>query len=208
MNLFILIIVFTLLFLILSIFIAKYIKTDDIKINNEWYNVYNIHNDAKKAALYLSKINEFNVSFMRYLKNKYLNLSGSDTYLLRRKHAVECLLKYYNPNRISENLPFNMSNTTAFIYNRGQDYKICLRQKDANLNKFHHMDTLLFVNLHELSHLVDVTHNDLFWNTFKFLLYEASIFCDRHIYIRDANYCGLIVHYDPLYDDKLTYYFQ
>ena len=80
----------------------------------------------------------------------------------------------------------------------------CLNKK-KNGTKLIDINTLTFVALHELSHIMSVSigHNEEFWNNFKFLLEEAV---EIKVYIpvdykkAPEQYCGLSITDNPYYD--------
>ena len=179
--------------------INRKFKKQLILVDDEWFEVYNINGDAYAVAKLLSEVNKFNVNFFQHLKRKYLtNIADK-----KRQDVVKMLLKNYNPNRLKDNLPNMYNKATAFVINKGEEYGICTR----NDGKLHKLDTLLFVNLHELSHLSihDLDHTQLFWNVFKLYLYEAKELLGRTI-ICETDYCGMEVHYNPLFDPVLDYF--
>jgi hypothetical protein len=187
------------------------LKNKSIYYEGEWYDVYDVNGDAMSAAAILASVNEFNISFLRHLKDKYITNPSPYTSELRID-AVKFLLSNYNQNKLSDNIPTRRDSTTAFVKGKGSDFKLCLRAKDKNAkglkyNSLHDLDTILFVNLHELSHLSikDMDHSTLFWNTFKFMLYEAKMMTGRTIMVKDT-YCGLDVTYNPLDDETLVLY--
>ena len=67
------------------------------------------------------------------------------------------------------------------------------------------LNTLTFVALHELSHIMttSIGHKQEFWNNFKFLLKNAK---DANIYIpidyenNPTEYCGMTLNDNPYYN--------
>ena len=76
----------------------------------------------------------------------------------------------YNPDYIRETLP--SSDLTAYSENKGETIAFCLNVKKKTSNNFVDINTLTFVAIHELGHVMSKTvgHNDEFWENFKFLL--------------------------------------
>ena len=91
------------------------------------------------------------------------------------RENIKRLKKGYNPKKIMETLP--TSEYTAYSEDKGRKLAFCLR-KYKNDMKLIDINTLMFVSLHELSHLMSnsIGHNKEFWDNFKFML-EEHLFC-------------------------------
>lgn len=114
------------------------------------------------------------------------------------------LVNGFNPQRISETLP--TSELTAYSENKGEKIAFCLNKtKNGDLENLIDINTLTFVALHELSHIMtkSVGHKQEFWQNFKFLLQNAK---DAGIYIpvdykkNPKEYCGMTINDNPFYD--------
>jgi hypothetical protein len=116
--------------------------------------------------------------------------------------SVKRLVKGFNPKKIIETLP--NSELTAYSENKGEKIAFCLNKK-KNGTKLIDIDTLTFVAIHELSHIMtkSVGHKQEFWNNFKFLLENAK---KANIYIpvdykkEPQDYCGMTITDNPYYD--------
>jgi hypothetical protein len=125
-----------------------------------------------------------------YLKDKY----PEDERVIR-------LVKNFNPTKIVETLP--TSEFTAYSEGKGAKLAFCLR-KHKNEMKLIEINTLMFVALHELSHLMteSIGHKQEFWINFKFMLKNAV---DDGIYEpidyskSPEDYCGLMIDDNPLF---------
>jgi len=112
------------------------------------------------------------------------------------------LVKGFNPKKISETLP--TSDLTAYSENKGAKLAFCLN-KTKDGNKLIDINTLTFVALHELSHIMttSIGHKQEFWENFKFLLQNAK---DAKIYepidykSNPQEYCGMKINDNPYYD--------
>jgi hypothetical protein len=112
------------------------------------------------------------------------------------------LVEGFNPKRISETLP--TSELTAYSENKGEKIAFCLNTSKEG-NKLIDINTLTFVALHELSHIMteSIGHKQEFWQNFKFLLQNAK---DAGIYIpvdykkKPKQYCGMSINDNPYYD--------
>ena len=127
-------------------------------------------------------------------------------YYVKEKHPddprVKILVKNFNPQKINETLP--TSELTAYSENKGEKVAFCLDKK-KNGPKLIDLDTLTFVALHELTHVMttSIGHKQDFWQNFKFLLENAKA---AHIHDptdyknNPQEYCGMTIRDNPYYD--------
>lgn len=116
---------------------------------------------------------------------------------------VKTLVKRFNPTKISETLP--TSEHTAYSENKGEKLAFCLNKHKHSDNKLIDPNTLLFVAIHELAHVMTNVegHKQIFWQNFKFLLTEAK---EAGIYVpvdykkKPEPYCGMDITDNPYYD--------
>jgi hypothetical protein len=126
-----------------------------------------------------------------YLKDKYPEDS-----------RVKRLVKYFNPKRINETLP--TSELTAYTENKGEKMAFCLNTTKEG-NRLIDLNTLTFVALHELSHIMteSIGHKQDFWQNFKFVLEnakEANIYQPVDYKNSPKEYCGMTINDNPYYD--------
>ena len=119
------------------------------------------------------------------------------------KESVKRLIKRFNPNKIVETLP--TSEYTAYSENKGQKLAFCLNKENENNNNLIDENTLMFVALHEMSHIASksIGHNDEFWNNFKFLIIEAKnagLYNPVDYKKTNTSYCGMEITDNPYYD--------
>tara|TARA_Y100000389_G_C17468594_1_gene528089 strand:+ start:1074 stop:1670 length:597 start_codon:yes stop_codon:yes gene_type:complete len=120
------------------------------------------------------------------------------------KKSVILLYKNYNPKKIKEILP--TSEYTAYSENKGEKIAFCLSKVDKNdVDNLIEENTLMFVALHEISHLATETigHGDDFWNNFKFIIEEAkkiNVYQPIDYKKNKTQYCGTIIKDNPYYD--------
>jgi len=112
------------------------------------------------------------------------------------------LVEGFNPKRISETLP--TSELTAYSENKGEKIAFCLNTSKEG-NKLIDLNTLTFVALHELSHIMteSIGHKQEFWQNFKFLLQnakEAGIYIPVDYKKKPKQYCGMSINDNPYYD--------
>ena len=93
---------------------------------------------------------------------------------------------------------------SAYTINKGELMKICLRKKKDK--SFHTLNTLMFVVIHELAHVISISigHNDEFMTNFRFLLHEAPKYDIDYEPVNysknNITYCGVNVTHNPYYN--------
>lgn len=112
---------------------------------------------------------------------------------------IKRLISNYNPDVLSENTPD--SKFTSYSENKGQKIVFCLRQKSDN--KLVDLNTMIFVGLHELSHLMtkSIGHGQDFWDNFKILLrigIRLGIYKCQNFEKESKEYCGTRITDSPL----------
>ena len=115
---------------------------------------------------------------------------------------VKLLVNNFNPQKVKEILP--TSQYTAYSENKGEKLAFCTtktKKGDRLIDK----NTLMFVALHELSHIATETigHTDEFWANFKFLIQNAKkigIYNPQNYKANPQMYCGLKITDNPYYD--------
>lgn len=126
---------------------------------------------------------------------------------MKNKHAdderVQTLVENFNPQKIMETLP--TSELTAYSENKGEKIAFCLNKKKDTHSKMIDLDTLTFVAIHELAHLMtkSIGHKSEFWNNFKFLLEnakESKIHDPVDYNKKPTEYCGMTITDNPYYD--------
>ena len=115
---------------------------------------------------------------------------------------VKRLVEGFNPQKISETLP--TSELTAYSENKGEKLAFCL-SKSKNSVTLIDINTLTFVALHELAHIMtkSVGHKQEFWQNFKFLLENAkaaNIYQPVDYKKNPQGYCGMTITDNPYYD--------
>jgi hypothetical protein len=118
------------------------------------------------------------------------------------KPNIRRLVTKFNPKKIVETLP--TSEYTAYSENKGQKIAFCLNKLKDNNNNLIDENTLMFVAIHEMSHIAteSIGHNKEFWDNFKFLLKEAK---EAGLYnvvdysINNEEYCGMTINDNPYF---------
>lgn len=149
---------------------------------------------VQDAADLLAKVTTKCTDLVNYVKEKHPD-----------NEAVQRLVSGYRSNAIMETLP--TSSYTAYSENKGEKIAFCLNtEKDKN-DSLIDANTLTFVAIHELSHIMteSIGHKPEFWDNFKFLLEnakEARIHDPVDYGSSPAQYCGMRISDNPYYNKK------
>jgi len=143
------------------------------------------------AANLLATVTQRMKDMVKYMKEK----NPEDPRTIR-------LVEGFNPKKVNETLP--TSELTAYSENKGEKLAFCLNTTKEG-NKLIDINTLTFVALHELSHIMteSIGHNQEFWQNFKFLLENAkasSIYNPVDYKKNPKEYCGMKINDNPYYD--------
>jgi hypothetical protein len=143
------------------------------------------------AANLLAEVTQKMKDMVQYMKAKH----PEDPRTIR-------LVEGFNPKKISETLP--TSELTAYSENKGEKIAFCLN-KTKDGDRLIDLNTLTFVALHELSHIMteSIGHKQDFWQNFKFLLTnakEAGIYNPIDYKKNPKQYCGMDINDNPYYD--------
>ena len=146
----------------------------------------------KLAANKLAKVNKKLIKLVNYCKENY-----------SERDNIKRLVNGVNPKKICETLP--TSKYTAYSENKGEKIALCLDKEKNGNGGLIDDNTLIFVAIHEVSHIATKTvgHNDEFWSNFKFLLGEASkigIYKPIDYKKSPKRYCGIKIKDSPYYD--------
>ena len=146
---------------------------------------------STEAANLLAEVTQRMKNLVEYMKEKYPN-----------NKDVKKLVEGFNPKSISETLP--TSELTAYSENKGEKIAFCLN-KTKNGNTLIDLNTLTFVAIHELSHIMttSIGHKQEFWQNFKFLLEnakKAGIYTPQDYKSKPQGYCGMTITDNPYYD--------
>lgn len=146
-----------------------------------------------EAANLLASVVEIMKKLVNYVGKKYPN----DERVIR-------LVKGFNPEKISETLP--TSEHTAYSENKGEKIAFCLNKKTNHDKKLIDLNTLVFVSIHELSHVMteSIGHKPEFWDNMKFLLenaVEIKVYTPVDYSVDNEVYCGDPITNNPLFDE-------
>ena len=127
----------------------------------------------------------------------YLNKNDPDNEITKR------LVEGFNPQRCMETLP--TSEHKAYSENKGEKLAFCLNKSNKNNKQLIDKNTLMFVALHELSHIGtdEVGHTEKYWNNFKYILEQAvaaGIYKPVDYSKSPEGYCGMTITDNPYYN--------
>ena len=151
------------------------------------------HSKKKQAAHLLERIASTCRSFVDRLISDYP----------QNPFSIQ-LHEKFDESKICETLP--NSEYTAFTENKGEKISLCLTpQKDNDNGGLIDEHTLMFVAIHELTHVgtASIGHQDDFWDNFKFMLERAKEYGyhDPVDYkATPAKYCSTTIKDNPIYD--------
>ena len=170
-------------------FLRQKLYLEKIRASNG--NEYLVRNlpDKNEAANKLGSISDS-------LKNLVNGLNENDD---KKGEYIRQLKESFNPEYITENIPGSVY--VAYSVNKGEELSLCIREKDTE--KFIDDNTIIFVAIHELSHIMtpETGHTLLFWDNMKYLLEQAS---SQGIYMpidysqSPVEYCGMDINSTPM----------
>jgi phosphopantetheine adenylyltransferase len=186
--------------LLLMLYIKRYYESPDYKLkcktsksDNEKYCIRERDDELMDEGIeLLSEVTSRCTKLVDYLKENHYDTS-----------KVKRLCSNFNPRSIYETLP--SSAMTAYSENKGEKIALCLN-KDKNENGTTYIDinTLTYVVLHELAHLMtkSIGHKTEFWNNFKYLLKKSvkiGIYIPVDYSKHKQSYCGDTISDNPFY---------
>lgn len=115
--------------------------------------------------------------------------------------AVQRLLERFKVDNVVENSVD--SKYTSYSENKGEKIVLCLRDKTKEPYPLVDKNTLLFVTLHEMAHLMTAStgHTSEFWSNFRRLLTDAQkigIYSAVNYARTPVEYCGMMITDSPL----------
>ncbi len=164
---------------------VTYIKSD---VDGRKYLVRNLH-DSKFAANLLATLRKKLKLFVSSIKKDNLNHQGIDRLSIK-----------FKPNNLTEST--SDSKFTSYSVNKGQKIVFCIRERDEQ-NKLVDLNTITFVALHELAHVMTrgIGHHKKFWDNFRFLLKHAidnNFYKYQAFHLEPVKYCNTTISDTPL----------
>jgi hypothetical protein len=162
--------------IVLAIFINYNYKRVKSNVDNRYYVVKNTPLAQQSADM----LGEINNRLQKLIKN----VPDNEVYKRR--------LDMYQPGKFGENI-FGVD--TAYTVNKGQLMLVCLDKREDDY-VLHHINTLMYVAVHELAHVACVSdgHTPEFKKIFKSLLkYAVDLKLYEYVdYSKvDETYCGM-----------------
>lgn len=152
--------------------------------------------DKQQAADLLAKVRLRLTTLCDHLEKKYPD-----------KPQVKQIVRNFrsDPNRFLEATPD--AEHTSYSVNKGEEVHLCLRQREGSNESLVNENVMMFVSLHELSHICtkSVGHTPEFWNNFGWLLKEAEalgLYQYQDFQSQPVSYCGMSITDSPRYDPK------
>jgi hypothetical protein len=156
-------------------------------------NVYKVQNlpDKQDACDRLSEVRQK----LDKLMQKY-----RDDPATAADPRVKVLLDRYNPDSLCEN--DIKADSTSYSENKGDKIVVCLRDKAPPYNLVD-TNTVMFVVLHEMAHLMTTTigHTPEFWTNFKRILHDAvgvGVYQEVNYDRSPVQYCGMTISSTPI----------
>lgn len=147
--------------------------------------------DEKQAADTMAEIKRRLTIIVKHIQNKF-----------KTDPDAKFLNNNFNTNNILETDVTEKD--TSYSINKGETISLCLRNKDKENYPIHDLNTLMFVSLHELTHLMTQTfgHDSEFTENFIIVLKEAKnlgLYDPINYNSHSVNYCGMEINKSPLY---------
>ena len=186
-------------FIIIFLILCGYIYVEGLNneviyvkstLDNNEYLVRNLEDKSDAANL------------MAQMKKRLLKLQNYLEEYHSDEKRVKRFIKKFNPNNITESTKNNKY--TSYSINKGEKIVFCIRSRDDQ-EKLIDINTLMFVALHELAHIMTVSigHTEEFWNNFKFILNKATavnVYSAVNYSKNPQQYCGITITDSPLYN--------
>lgn len=181
-----------LIFLILYFIYINLYTNDNLiyekaTFDNDYYWVRNM-SDKSQAANTLAVIKSNLIKLIDYLQK---NIDQFPEQMSNIKDLVKRTRKIYIMETPKD------EKFTSYTINKGEKIVFCLRSKV--LHNIHDINTIMYVSIHELSHVMcsEYGHTPLFKEIFKFLLVQANkigIYKIQNYKVRPVDYCGMTIN--------------
>ena len=190
---FLIIIIFVIIFIFYKYNYSQmtYVKST---IDNNYYLVRDLP-DKLLAANMIAQIRLNIINLVDYMfENKDTKYPENIDHIKRLKDRVKLVVMSENNGKGKE---------TSYSVNKGDELVICLRSK-VDYDKFHNINVIEYVVLHEISHIASPiyeenynNHGPIFKKTFAFI---ANVASDAGYYKKidfknnPTEYCGIIIN--------------
>lgn len=179
------------LILLAVILASQLIKNEVVytksNIDDNMYLVRNLE-DKTVAADMLSTLKTNMFKLVNHLKDNREKFKEEQNYIDQLVKNI----KYVDVKESGEDSIY-----TSYSVNKGEEIFFCLRSKKMK-NKFHDMNLIMYVALHELAHVAtpERGHTPLFNKNFEFLASQAveiGIYHKIDFANNPMEYCGLMI---------------
>ena len=181
--------IFLVMVIVVIISVNYYIKNRDVvtiksTVDGRMYRIADTP-DKQQVADLLANVNKRALKIIEELKKN----GNKDS---------QRVVRYYNPDRLGENLEYK--SYKAYSLNKGQEIVLCVRNKDNTI--ITDMNTMMFVLIHELGHLMteEDGHPPIFWKNMEYLLRkgdEAGVYKPVNYFREPVDYCGTLIDKTP-----------
>lgn len=160
------------------------------RVDGKTYSVQNLP-DKEEAADHMATIRQNLTKLIQHYKDDPASIADP---------RVKVMVERFNPNNMVEN-DIN-DNSTSYSENKGEKIVVCLRDKREGY-PFVDENTIMFVILHEMAHLMTTTvgHTPEFWTNFKRILQDAvavGIYSPVNYTKNPTDYCGMTITDTPI----------
>jgi predicted metal-dependent hydrolase len=161
-----------------------YVKSD---IDGQLYLVRNLL-DKQQSANLLATIKKNMFKLANYLNDNKDKFKDFISYIEQLNNNI----KNVSLMESSENSIY-----TSYSVNKGEEIVFCLRSR-TNKNKLHDINLIMYVVLHEMSHVAcpEYGHGDLFKKIFAFIATQAiqiGLYKKIDFFTQPTEYCGMMV---------------
>ena len=181
-------------FTIFLLLICVYMRSEEyfsvlglvqVTVNGNSYNVRK--DDSKESAEKLERLHKKIIILIQHLDKKDSKHQG--VIRLKNRYRAKILCELHKG-----------SSNTSYSVNKGEKLVVCMRSKDDHT--FHDDNTIFFVVLHELAHIMttSIGHKDDFWNNFRYLLKHAitiNLYEYQDFNTKPKDYCGIQITDTP-----------
>lgn len=190
-----LLVLFLILIVLISILYTKYENDKNMvyivsDVDNRMYMVRNTY-DKQRASNVLAIVNKNICYLAKYMYNNKNEYKEYEEYITRLKDRTDDIII----RESSEN-----SQYTSYTMNKGEQIIFCIRSKliDNYVNKsnIHDINLIMYVALHEISHIAcpEFGHTDLFRKIFLFfcdIAGKVGIYKRINFRTDPMEYCGM-----------------
>ena len=164
----------------------------------------------QNAASILNIVDTKILSLIDYFDNKYSYIHKYDNNIKNQLlfNIKNKMKKTYKSTSLKENFPTEIGKDVSYNINKGEEISLCLRHYN-NPEKFHKINDIMFVSLHELAHSCNESygHDKSFWKIFRIILenaIEIGIYKNHNYKKNNTMYCSMDITYNPIFDKTLN----